>query len=96
MDTPEPYWSSSETCDLVEYAYDEGKGGKQWDLERLIDWSTIKIKLAQLLWVSWALALVGICSCDLFDLNRIHCSWFSCKHSVSVFGSDITDSNLPL
>lgn len=94
MDTPEPYWNSSETRDLVAYAYDKSRvilvgishRGKLWDCEHLIDLSTIKIKLAQLLWVSVALALVGICSCDPFDLSRMHsevglhanteCMWF--------------------
>ena len=47
------------------------RGGPS-DFERLIDLSTVGIKLAQLLWVIVALARVGICSCDLFDLKRIH------------------------
>lgn len=80
MDTPEPYWSSSENHDLVGYACDKSRlisagishSGKHWDSEHWIDLSTIKTKLAGLIWVSMALALVGICGCDLFDLNRIH------------------------
>lgn len=82
-DTPEPYWNSSEANDLVGYACDNSvsemssgiphsRRGELWDLEPLIDSSTIKIKLAQLLWVSVALAWDGICSRDLFDLDRIH------------------------
>lgn len=85
-DTPEPYWNSSEANDLVGYACDNSISemisgtpspphthrGELWDLEPLIDSSTIKIKLAQLLWVSVALAWVWIRSRDLFDLDRIH------------------------
>lgn len=80
MDTPEQYWSSSKPRDLVEYACDKSRlilggishSGKQWDSERWIDSSTNKTKLTRLLWVRIALALDGICGCDLFDLNRMH------------------------
>lgn len=82
-DTPEPYWNSSKANDLVGYVCDNSiskmisgippsRRGELWDLEPLIDSSTIKIKWTQLLWVSVALAWVGICSHDLFDLDRIH------------------------
>ena len=80
MGTPEPYWNSSESHDLVGYACDKSRliligishRGKLRDSEHWIESSTIRTKLARLIWVSMALALVGICGCDLFDLNRTH------------------------
>lgn len=42
------------------------------DLDHWVDLSTIRIKLARLLWVSVALALVGIFARDLFDLDKEH------------------------
>lgn len=80
MDTPEPYWNSSESHELFAYSCDKtslilvgiSHSGKQQDFEHWIDLSTITTKLAWMIWVSLALALVGICSCDLFDLNRIY------------------------
>lgn len=80
MVIPEPYLNSSENPDLVGYACDKtslisvgiSHSGKQWDFEHWIDLSTIKTKLAGLIWVSVALSLVGICGCDLFDLDRTH------------------------
>lgn len=61
----------------------------------LIDLSTIKTKLPQLLWVCVALALTGIISCDLFDL-KIHSEVALHEERDSTGSLDITESNLHL
>lgn len=61
----------------------------------LIDLSTIKMKLPQLLWVSVALALAGIVCCDLFDLT-IHSEVALHAARDSTGSLDITESNLHL
>lgn len=80
MDILEPYWNSSESHELFVYSWHKTSlilvgithSGKQQDFEHRIDLSTITTKLAWMIWVSMALALVGISSCDLFDLTRIY------------------------
>lgn len=80
MVSQEPYWNSSESRDPFGYSCDRtslisvgiSHSEKQRDFELWIDLSTITTKLAWLMRVSLALAVVGIYSCDLFDLNRIY------------------------
>lgn len=102
MVTPEPYWNSSETCFQIHVKEfkDHYRDLPWWIPEHRIDLSTIKTKLARQIWVSKALtrlALAWLASAVVIFLISVEYNLkFVSLWRLTVWGSDITDSHLPL